>query len=237
MRFCIIFTDITVKGCCNLELDIIQVLKWIIKRFPVVIAFVLAAMAVVFVKVQFFTDYTYTSDCTLYINSKIESDDSAENVTLGELNSSRSLLNTYIAVMKTRTFLTDVNTLAGTGFSWGSVRGMLSFSRVDDTELVSVRVTAKDPEIAYAIAESLAQTAYDNLPELVGGSVEIVDHAVVPASANSKGLTKYLVIAFLVGAVLGAAFIVGLHLLDTTVRSPEEFAERYDLVILGAIPR
>ena len=68
------------------------------------------------------------------------------------------------------------------------------------------------------------------------GSVTIVDPAVLPTFAISPNRRRAATTAIIFGLLLGLGAAVLLDRLDTSIRSPDEIRERYDLTVLGMIP-
>jgi tyrosine-protein kinase Etk/Wzc len=68
------------------------------------------------------------------------------------------------------------------------------------------------------------------------GSVTIVDPATLPGFAISPNRRRAATTAIIFGLLLGLGAAVLLDRLDTSIRSPDEIRERYDLTVLGMIP-
>lgn len=110
------------------------------------------------------------------------------------------------------------------------------------TQLVRVRVSDRDPAVAQALADGMAEAFVDQVAALgpagVGdaGSVQVAERAGT-ATATPEGNRKANVA---VGAILGLLAAVGLVLLldylDTTVRDGGDAERRLELPLLGAIP-
>jgi tyrosine-protein kinase Etk/Wzc len=68
-------------------------------------------------------------------------------------------------------------------------------------------------------------------------SIEIVDRAMQPTAPVSPNRKRIYLTAMIFGTLLGLAAAVGVEQLDDTVKSPDEARERFDLTVLGTIPR
>ena len=68
------------------------------------------------------------------------------------------------------------------------------------------------------------------------GQVTIIDRAMTPNFAVSPNRRRAATTAIIFGLVLGLGAAILLDRLDTSIRSPDELTERYDLTVLGLIP-
>jgi tyrosine-protein kinase Etk/Wzc len=68
-------------------------------------------------------------------------------------------------------------------------------------------------------------------------SVEIVDLAPRPTAPIAPNRKRIYLTALIFGALLGLAAAVGVEQLDDSVKSPDEVRERFNLTVLGTIPR
>jgi len=113
------------------------------------------------------------------------------------------------------------------------------------TELVDQR----NRSIEYNIIErevDTNRTLYDGLLQrykeigVAGGvgtnNVSIVDRATLPLAPNSGGLQKKLLIALMVGLMIGAAGALGLDYLDDSFKLPEDIERETGMAVLGVVP-
>jgi capsular exopolysaccharide synthesis family protein len=65
----------------------------------------------------------------------------------------------------------------------------------------------------------------------------IVDRAMVPTSPVRPNIQRSMLVALVLGLVLGCAAAILLDVLDNTVKTREDVSDRLDAVLLGALPR
>lgn len=209
------------------------------KRKILIIVCALVAATFSFIKVTYFTADTYTANGILYVRNRDQKSvqmDQSDEVYGSDINTSRLLSTTYIEILSTRSFLTDVSNSLGGKYSWGQVRGMMSISAVNDTELLNVVVSSGSAQDACDIANAIMENANDKLKEIFnGGDVEIVDRAVAPAGPNGKNRSRTVLIALLAGLAIGCAAAFVLDYFDTIVHKSADVAKRYQISILGEI--
>jgi succinoglycan biosynthesis transport protein ExoP len=75
------------------------------------------------------------------------------------------------------------------------------------------------------------------LASLQTGNAELVQLALTPSSPSSPKVARNLVLAAVLGLLLGVAAALLVHRLDRRLREPDELEEAFGLPVIGAIPR
>lgn len=119
-----------------------------------------------------------------------------------------------------------------------SLPATISVSSVKDSNVVSVRVKAADPQIAYNVLESVKKNYITNLVATVGGGeLEILDDSGIPAApANSSGAGNAGIKSFLAGLFLCLVWLTAKSILKKTVRGEEDLTALLGEKYLGKIP-
>ncbi len=212
--------------------DILRIL-WASKFLIITLA---CLMATVFlVQTVYFSEPQYVADGMLYVRNRTEG--SIEGVIQGsDISTSRSLSNTYIEILKSRSFLTDVSEATGNKYTWKQIKSMLSVASVNETELLTISVKTNNSEDACAVAGAIMDKAPDKLQSVLnGGSVEIIDAVDSKGTLVDPGAAQKTVLGFAIGAFLGALIAFLRNLFDKKVHKSEDVAKRYDVSILGNI--
>jgi heptosyltransferase-3 len=81
-------------------------------------------------------------------------------------------------------------------------------------------------------AQSLA-----TLAQLRTGSVSLAQAAAVPSGPSSPDTKRNVLLAVVLGLVLGALLALAIERLDQNIRDPEELERTYELPLLGAVPQ
>ena len=216
--------------------DLIELLQniWHQKWIILTLALIMAVLA--FVKTQYFTDDIYRSSGVLYISNRKDTAANDDSIKVSDINASRQFSTTYIQILKTRSFLTNISEKTGGKYSWSQIGRMTSISAIEETELLSIVVTAGNPEDAYEITSAILNNASSKLTGVFkNGDVSIVDDAVMPKSPVSKGLFRQITIGAFIGAAIGVAYVFIRNFFDTKVRKSEDIEKRYNVSVLGEI--
>lgn len=178
----------------------------------------------------------YESTALMCVNNGALSAGS-DTISLSDLNASKTLVDTCIVIMKTRTVLNEVIEAAELDYTYEELYEMLDAGSINDTEIFAINVTGPDP----AEDERIANTVADILPGKIAGimdgcSVRLVDNAVAPVRRVSPSIIKYTALGVLAGLVLSCGVIVLRTLLDEQVHDSDYLIQTYDLPLLAEIP-
>ena len=181
---------------------------------------------------------TYKANALLYVNSSdISVAGSKLSISASDLTVAKSLVDTYIVSLNTRTTLNDVIEQSGVSYSYDQLKKMISASSVNSTEIFSVEVTSTSPQEAELLANTIARVLPEKIASVVdGSSVRIVDTAVVPSKKAAPSTGKNTMLGFLLGAVLACGAVVVLYLMDDKIHSADYLLSSYDLPLLAVIP-
>ena len=181
---------------------------------------------------------TYKANALLYVNSSdISVAGSKLSISASDLTAAKSLVDTYIVILNTRTTLNDVIEQSGVSYSYDQLKKMISAGSVNSTEIFPVEVTSTSPQEAELLANTIARVLPEKIASVVdGSSVRIVDTAVVPSKKAAPSTGKNTMLGFLLGAVLACGAVVVLYLMDDKIHSADYLLSSYDLPLLAVIP-
>lgn len=217
------------------EIDLLLLFNALRKHILVIIAAALIFALGAGIVVQFFITPLYTSTTSTYIVS-------ASGGALGDilqtadLAIANNIAPDYTAIIKSRTILEAVIEQMGLSYSYGQLSENISVTNPSNTHIIKITVTDPDPYLARDIANTLTHYSVERLSEIMGTSVpNVYDEAIAAARPSSPRLTRTVVIAFALGAVLAAGVIVIIAIMDTTVKTPEDIENRCGMVTLTKV--
>lgn len=216
------------------QFSITDIIDMLIKRWWIWTLTAIIAGVATFTYTEIFIDPLYRTDGTLYVNAQRTQ---SSDVSQTNLTASQALTATYKEILGRRTFLSQVAEDLNGRYTVANLQKMISYSAVNETEILEVKVTGKVPEDVYTICHSILTHASDELVRVVNaGSVKILDDGQIPESPISPNVKLNTLIAFILGAALGAFIILLLELFDTRIKSREDIVSRYEEPLLGEIP-
>ncbi len=216
-------------------IDLMHILKFLWNKAWVVILVAILTAVIGFSYATFFIEPTYSSSIMLYVNNANKGDQF--NISQGDISSSKELIKIYTEILKSRTTLERVSQKMGLEYSTGQLAGMISSGPSNDTQVMKVTVTAKDPNEAAEIANCICSVLPERIEEIIdGASMEVVEYAIPNAGKSGPNITRYTFIGGFVGALIMIAVFVVVAILDDTIHEDDYVARTYKHPILAKIP-
>ena len=126
---------------------------------------------------------------------------------------------------------------SGLQYKSGDIAGMISAQAVDETEVMQVTVTCKNPYEAERIANGIAKVLPQRIAEIVeGATMEVVDSAIVDTDKVAPSITLYTAVGFIAGMLLSVVTLIIIALMDNTIHDEEYILNNYSCPILAKIP-
>ncbi len=189
---------------------------------------------------------TYTSTTSIIVYNEASENDTSNS----DITAAQNMVATYSYIIKSDFFLetiitgsddyaTEINPLPGEyGLTAQALRGAITTEQEGETEIFKVRVTMRDKEMAYAVANSIYEYCTILLPEKTPYTITVktIDAPKLAESANSKNTLTSGVIGALVGVVASLIVIWLISVFDIVIHDKNKLEDNFDLPILGVIP-
>lgn len=169
------------NGRCNLALggekveettvDIKIIVRTIKKHYKLIFTIVMIAV-IIAVAVNIMVSPTYEAETTLRIKQpKSLATSLLADLPMGANGNTKQLMSTYAEIIKSRTVVEAVIEKTQTGKekvpTYGSMLSCITTLPVKETELLKIKVTAKSPEEAQVVANTLVDTFNERMTLLV----------------------------------------------------------------------
>lgn len=222
----------------EVEIDLLHLLQVLWQKAIVIILAGLIFGAAAFAGTKAFVTPLYDSRAYLYVNStNLSLGGSKVSISASELTAAKSLVETYVVILKTRTTLEDVIARSGVNYTYEQLVGMISAASVNGTEIFYVDITSPDPAEAEMLANTIALVLPEKISAIVdGSSVRIVDYAVQPVKRSSPSYSRNAVIGAVLGALLVSAIVIVNDLMDEQIHDTDYLTKTYNLPVLAVIP-
>ncbi len=222
-----------------ISIDVSKIIDGLIRRIWAIVLSMVMCGIIAFSWTTLFVTPMYQSNVLMYVNNSSFSVGSSNfSISSSEITAAKSLVDTYIVILKTRMTLNEVISTGRLDCSYEKLLGMIEADAVNGTEVFSVTVTNPDPLEAEHIANTIGRVLPDKIADVVeGSSVRIVDFAVVPSQKTSPSITRNTMLGLLIGFLLSAAVIIVIELMDDQISSEEYLLNHYgNIPLLSAIP-
>ncbi len=178
----------------------------------------------------------YSSSVLLYVNNS-SINLGVFDISAADLTASQGLIKTYTELLRNRTTLERVIDRSGVDYTYGQLRGMVSASSLNGTEIMKVTVTGPDASEAADIANCIAEVLPSRIAEIIdGASMEVVDSAIPNSSKVSPNITRYTAMGLFLGVFAACAVIIVFALMDDTIHDEDYVLTTYKYPILAKIP-
>lgn len=157
-------------------------------------------------------------------------------ITQTELNLNKNLVDTYAEVVKSRRVLDQVIDELSLDIDYEKLADQISVSSVNNTEIIKITVSDKDPTMAKNIANVTAEYFTKEVLNLYKmNNVNILDEAIENDVPYNVNIPKQLVIYMLLGVIIGFGVLFVIYYFDRTIKSVEQVEQKIKLPILGSV--
>ncbi|MBQ2444919.1 MAG: polysaccharide biosynthesis tyrosine autokinase [Oscillospiraceae bacterium] len=221
-----------------LELDLKRIGDRLLHRLWLIVLVSVLGAALAFSFTYYFITPLYQSSAMFYVNnSALSLGDTSLDITTGDINASKSLVDSYIVILKARTTLNDIIDYTGLPLTAGQLSSMITAASVNSTEIFEIVVTNPDPYVAEQIADAIVHLLPNRIADILqGSSARVVDTAVLATRPSSPNFTKNTVAGFVVAMLIMIAIIVLKELFDTVIRTEETVKQITRYPILTSVP-
>ena len=222
------------------EITIQKIVQEMLKRWWLVATCVILCAAMFFAYSRFFITEMYTSNASIYVDSKAtQVVEATENNTanLVELTTAEMLVDTYIEILSSNRFCALIKEKLNSPYSAGTIKNMITYSRVEETGVVHISVEAPTPKDAYEICSAVLMFANQQIEDVMKvGSVRTIDTATLPKNPSYPSDSKNALIGAVLGLLLSLGIVFIINYFDVHIKTVEDIEDKYDLVVLGTIP-
>lgn len=202
--------------------------------------FIMAILCVVCVATStvysfFIAKPVYQAETTLIV--KTEKTEGTNTVTSDQIKTTQQLAVTYGEIIKSRKVLDDVIKNLDLDESYGQLSGKISVSTVSDTQIIKVSVQDTNKSNAAKIANEIPKVfAKEAIRIADANGVEVIDKAQTPVNPVSPNKKMNILIAGVLGIMIGLFIIFIIEFLNTKIKTPQDIEKELGLPLLGVIP-
>ena len=222
----------------NYIIDMSHIIKVLWRRAWIIILCGIIVAIIGFSISAFIIAPTYSSSIMLYVNNNSFSlGNTSFSISSSDILASRSLVNTYSEILNNRTTLERVIEKAEVSYTYEDLSEMIVSKPSNDTEIMVVTVTSKNPYEASEIANCIAEVLPTRISEIIeGASMEVVDSAIPILDKVAPSITRYTILGLVIGVFLSAVAIIVLSMLDDTIHDEDYIIKTYNYPILARVP-
>lgn len=198
----------------TVEIDLLQVMKALLKKGWLILLAAVICGGAMFGYGKYSYTPSYQASTTLvvrYTNSRdVIMGENEGMVSFNSVDDARKLVNTSIAVLKSKSTLEEVIAESRLNLTAGELSGKISAASVNNTELFTVSVTGTDAEEAMVLANTIGKVLPKQMEKVNANcSLEVMDEAELPGDSGTAAVMKNTLVAAVCGALLVCAIVGG----------------------------
>jgi len=217
------------------QINVVDVIRLFLRNWwKIAATAVLGAVLALVITVYGMTPI-YTSRGSLYVNNNNTT--ISQNVNLNDLATAQQLAYTYVELLSSDTFMSQVLSYSQLPYTAAQLKGMISLAPLNETEIIEIKAISYYPEHSQAIVDSVLKNAQDEIMRVIqASSITIVDKATLPRNPSSPSRTKNTMLGFIIGAILSMLVLFVIEVFDTRIKTENDLMMVKGLPLLGVIP-
>lgn len=216
------------------EINLIDLFYYLLKRLWIVLLVTVCFAATAFVCCQFFITPQYTASARVYVLNR----SSEDSLAYSDLQSSDKLTSDFEVLITGRNITSLVIENLHLDMSHSELVSKISVSSPNDTRVLQISVTDKEPQQAANITNKILEVAGEQIVPIMGiDALNVVYEASVPTVPSSPNTKQDVLLAAALGFLLSAIVLVIRFALDDTIRTEEDVSKYLGLSTMGTIPK
>lgn len=216
----------------EIEIDLKELLMQLFAYWKLIAVVAVLVAVISFAVSEFMLVPEYESTSELYVLTK-----STSFTSLSDIQTSTSLTNDYIVVIKGRPVLEQVISNLGLDESYRSLKERISVHNPSNSRLLDITVRDRNPMQAKRIADEIADVGSAFISQkLVQDPPEVVQYGYSDGAPVTPNVKKNTVIGGMAGALFAVAIIVIAYLFNDSIMGAEDIEKKLGLNVLGILP-
>ncbi|HAT4124683.1 TPA: capsular biosynthesis protein [Clostridium perfringens] len=208
------------------------------KRWKLIALITIAATLVSAILSFFVIKPQYEAKTKLFIGKQETQENNAYNNS--DVMMYQQLMKTYAELVKTSDLVTKAVKSSNLSYNQNEIKGILNNLSVTpsaDTQILDLSYRGGNPSEVLKVTEAVTNEFISKSKELIpNGNVQVIQKPQLPEYPVSPNKKLNILIAFVLGLMVGVCVVLLLEYLDNTFKSREELEKTLELPIIGTIP-
>ncbi|MGU8577488.1 YveK family protein [Clostridium perfringens] len=208
------------------------------KRWKLIALITIAATLVSAILSFFVIKPQYEAKTKLFIGKQETQDNNAYNNS--DVMMYQQLMKTYAELVKTSDLVTKAVKSVGLNYNQEEIKGILKNLNATpsaETQILDLSYKGGNPKDVLKVTEAITNEFISESKELIpNGNVQVIQKAQLPEHPVRPNKKLNILIAFVLGLMVGGGVVLLLEYLDNTFKSREELEKTLELPIIGTIP-
>ncbi len=219
----------------ELDLKELFMMLWNKKVQIILIILIFAIIGIIYT--MGFVTPEYSSYTTLLLAGSGNKNSNTTTITTTDITLNSKLVSTYSVLIKSTDVVSQVVSNLGIDMNVEALKRNISVTSEDDTEVLRITVTDKNPSYAAKIANEIANVFSEKVAEIYNiNNVYVVDDAKESTTPSNINHTKDVAIFIAIGIVVSIGYVLIANMLDTTVKTVEDVEKAFKIPVIATIP-
>lgn len=219
----------------EIEIDLWELFQILLKNWLWILLSTLGCAILGLLITMFLITPKYRAEATMIVNTR---QDQTATVTNDQITSAQKLVDTYSIIIRSRRVIDPIMEKLNIEDEYEDFVETILVESVNDTQVMSIQIENKDPEIALQVVQEIVDRAPGAIISTVeAGSVNVVSEPYVNSEVPvSPSKLKNTAIAAFIGLFISSGAFLLIAFLDNTFKSEEDIQKQLGLVTIGIIP-
>ncbi|EHK2328203.1 Wzz/FepE/Etk N-terminal domain-containing protein [Clostridium perfringens] len=208
------------------------------KRWKLIALITIAATLVSAILSFFVIKPQYEASTKLFIGKQENQENNAYNNS--DVMMYQQLMKTYAELVKTSDLVNKAVKGAKLNYNQEEIKKILdniTATPSADTQILDLSYKGRNPKEVLKVTEAITDEFISESKELIpNGNIQVIQKPQLPEKSISPNKTLNIIIAFVLGLMVGIGVVLLLEYLDNTFKSREELEKTLELPIIGTIP-
>lgn len=152
----------------------------------------------------------------------------------------QQLMKTYAELVKTSDLVTKAIKSSNLGYNQEEIKTILknlNATPSSETQILDLTFKGGNPKEVLKLTEAITNEFISESKELIpNGNIQVIQKPQLPEKPVSPNKTLNILIALILGLMVGVGLVLLLEYLDNTFKSREDLENTLELPIIGTIP-
>ena len=208
------------------------------KRWKLIALITITATLVSAILSFFVIKPQYEATTKLFIGKQENQENNAYNNS--DVMMYQQLMKTYAELAKTSDLVTKAVKSADLDYNQEEIKAILKNLNATpsaDTQILDLSFKGGNPKEVLKVTEAITDEFISESKELIpNGNIQIIQKPQLPEHPVSPNKKLNILIAFVLGLMVGVGVVLLIEYLDNTFKSREELEKTLELPIIGTIP-
>lgn len=221
------------------KISVSKLMIYMLHHVRLIILLVLLCFGGSYVFTAFLLPDVYTATGAFYVNNGNTEAQDSNYVSTYDLEAGYYLIDTYVAVIKSKSIMEEVADKLRdrySGISSQKVKNSLAFNKVEKTGVCNLTSTTEDAQLSADIVNTVLDVIPDDVINVTNaGSIGIIDNAIAPKKPNERHASRNGALGGIAGLLLAFIALFISFLFNQKITEPQELIDYYTPTILSVI--